>query len=206
MFLESLCNIRKLFCMVFPPLWGWFYIVIIHVFATIQDNSNFTKEKSSSSIKTTTPHKESSLMGVEERPSTLLGFKCLEITTNSGNKTCWSYSSTTITLLSQPTYSMIQYNNLNLGLSWRVHILCATITLKVIAKDRKGSNTSITLGTIIPYKISNFVSNFHTSMEGLMIYDLNTFYSSWYKWKMLQTKHLKVTNTLWNGSKCIIPP
>jgi hypothetical protein len=84
--------------------------------------------------------------------------------------------------------------------------LCATTTLKVIAKNRKGSNTSITLGAIIPYKISNFVSNFHTSMEGLMIYDLNTFYSSWYKWKMLQTKHLKVTNTLWNGSKCIIPP
>ncbi len=30
------CNIRKLFCMVFTPLQGWFYIVIIHKYVTIQ--------------------------------------------------------------------------------------------------------------------------------------------------------------------------
>jgi hypothetical protein len=32
------------------------------------------------------------LMGVEGGgPSTCLGFRCLETTTKSGNKTCWSY-------------------------------------------------------------------------------------------------------------------
>jgi hypothetical protein len=31
----------------------------------------------------------------------------LETTTNSGNKTCWSYSSTTIAPLSWPTYYMM---------------------------------------------------------------------------------------------------
>ncbi len=140
--------------MVFPPLQGWFYIIIIHVYAIIQDNSNFTKERSSSSIEIATPHKDLSLIVVEGGgPSTHHGFKCLETTTNSASKTSWSYSSTTIAPLSRPTYSMMQYNTLILGLSWRVHILCATTTLKVIAKGRKCSNTSITLSAIIPYKL-----------------------------------------------------
>jgi hypothetical protein len=35
------CNIRKLSCMVFPPLQGWLYIVIIHMFVTIQRQFKF---------------------------------------------------------------------------------------------------------------------------------------------------------------------
>jgi len=78
------------------------------MYATIQDNSNFTKERSSSFIETATPHEESSLMGVGGGgPSTHHGFKCLKTTTNSGSKTCWPYSSTTIAPLPQPTYSMM---------------------------------------------------------------------------------------------------
>ncbi len=58
-----------------------------------------------------------------------------------------------------PTYSMMPCNALNLGSSWKTHILCVPATLKVTTKVKKGSNTLITSSAILPYKISNSTSN-----------------------------------------------
>jgi hypothetical protein len=58
-----------------------------------KDNSDFIKEKLASFVEATTPHKESSLMGVEVGgPSTCPRFRCLETTTKNLSKTCWFHN------------------------------------------------------------------------------------------------------------------
>jgi hypothetical protein len=119
------------------------------------------------------------LMGAEGGgSSTCLGFRCLETTIKSGNKTCRSYSSTIVATLSQPTYSTRHCNPLNLGLSLKTHISCVVVSLKVITKARKDSKTLITSSTILTYIISNFVSNSPHTMEGLVMYELNNLCAS----------------------------
>jgi len=64
-------------------------VILHHYHPQYKDNSNFTKEILASFIEVATPHMESSLMGAKGGgPSTRHGFRCLETTTKSGNKTC----------------------------------------------------------------------------------------------------------------------
>jgi hypothetical protein len=45
----------------------------------------------------------------------------------------------------------------------------------------------------------------HTLAAKLVMQKLNAAYAFYYKLKMQQTKHLKISNTLWSNSKCIVP-
>lgn len=69
---------------------------------------------------------------------------------------------------------MMDYNPLKLGSSRRVHIFCAIATLKVITKAIKSFNTLITSNAILPYKCPTLRQILYTSMEGLVMYELDS--------------------------------
>jgi hypothetical protein len=46
----------------------------------------------------------------------------------------------------------------------------------------------------------------HTLKASLVMHKLDAPNAFYYKLKMQEKKHLKIPNTLWSNSKCIIPP